>query len=94
MTKKRMAYNRIRRVELADRELRMPTGAVAFGDDWPGIFVRGDECIGYAHALLEVLKEHIATESNIAHLQELAELAELIESCRVVGSRRAVTNAR
>jgi hypothetical protein len=75
------------RVELANSELRMPTGPVAFGDDWPGIFIRGDECLGYVNALREVLKKQISIGGNFARLQELANLAELFESCRVVANR-------
>lgn len=28
----------------ADDEGRVETGAIQFGDDWPGLFVRGDGC--------------------------------------------------
>lgn len=27
---------------------RLNTGAVQFGSDWPGVFIRGDEAIGLA----------------------------------------------
>ncbi len=32
-------------------EQRVETGVVQFGDDWPGIFIRGDACHGEAWAL-------------------------------------------
>lgn len=37
---------------------RVETGPVQFGDDWPGMFIRGDDCMGMAAAvrnLMEVL---------------------------------------
>lgn len=27
---------------------RVETGPIAFGDDWPGVFIRGDNACGYA----------------------------------------------
>ena len=27
-----------------------------FGDDWPGVFIRGDNCMGYALSLREILR--------------------------------------
>jgi hypothetical protein len=30
---------------------RVETGAIQFGDDWPGLFLRGDECIQLAIAI-------------------------------------------
>jgi hypothetical protein len=35
---------------------RAETGRMQFGDDWPGIFVRGDNAMGYAMALDRVLR--------------------------------------
>jgi hypothetical protein len=31
---------------------RVETGAAQIGDDWPGLFIRGDDCI-YLKAILE-----------------------------------------
>jgi len=31
-------------------EDRVETGAVQFGEDWPGLFVRGDDCLRLAQA--------------------------------------------
>jgi hypothetical protein len=30
---------------------RIETGTLKIGDDWPGVFVRGDEALGFASAL-------------------------------------------
>ena len=34
---------------------RVESGPVQFGDDWPGVFLRGDNALGYARALREIL---------------------------------------
>jgi hypothetical protein len=34
---------------------RVETGAVQFGDDWPGIFIRGDNAMYYAHLLNSII---------------------------------------
>ena len=34
--------------KLPEQEERVETGAVQFGEDWPGIFIRGDNAISYA----------------------------------------------
>jgi hypothetical protein len=36
---------------LPAQEQRVETGAVRFGDDWPGVFIRGDNAFGYIAAL-------------------------------------------
>jgi len=35
---------------------RVETGPVQFGDDWPGVFIRGDNAFGYAMALQEAME--------------------------------------
>lgn len=37
--------------------MRAETGAVQFGDDWPGVFLRGDDALYYAHCLSNFLRE-------------------------------------
>jgi hypothetical protein len=37
------------------QEQRVETGAVQFGDDWPGVFIRGDNALYYAHILSSVI---------------------------------------
>jgi hypothetical protein len=74
-----------------------------FVDDWPGIFIRGDDAIGYA-AILRRAVERLATtdlavidlamtdlaitDDDLADLTRLAELIDLLCSCRVTHSRR------
>jgi hypothetical protein len=48
-------------------------------DDWPGVFIRGDDALSYAHKLRVLLKTAVPAETRA----ELARLARLLESCRV-----------
>jgi len=50
---------------------RVETGVVQFGNDWPGLFIRGDNALGYALALDSVKSDNPIAELK---LQELAEL--------------------
>lgn len=36
-------------------QVRVEGGPIMFGDDWPGLFIRGDEAMHYAFALRDVL---------------------------------------
>lgn len=53
--------------------MRVETGVVRFGNDWPGVFLRGDDAHGFAAALREVLKD---SKNEIAskYLEGLAHL--------------------
>ena len=59
---------------------RVETGAVQFGDDWPGLFVRGDNAMLVAAAIDAVL-ENVRPEA-IREIGQytviLSELAEMI----------------
>jgi hypothetical protein len=59
----------------------VPTGAVQFKNDWPGLFIRGDTAIGYLglfRAMIEQLKD--TTDLKIsAGLMVVQELADIIE---------------
>lgn len=37
-------------------EGRVETGIVQFGNDWPGVFIRGDSAMHYARCLKEGLR--------------------------------------
>lgn len=41
--------------QLPSADPRVETGPVKFGDDWTGVFVRGDNALWYARALGRVL---------------------------------------
>lgn len=37
---------------------RVETGPTQFGEDWPGVFIRGDNAFAYAMALEMIFGEH------------------------------------
>lgn len=47
----------IQKLPAMEGQNRPETGAMQFGDDWPGIFIRGDNALFYAHVLGNVIKE-------------------------------------
>jgi len=55
---------------------RIETGVVQFADDWPGVFIRGDNAIAYASELRRIALKLGDSEPV------LIELASLLESCK------------
>lgn len=39
------------------KQFRVETGPIQFGDDWCGVFIRGDDCFYYLNALEVILKD-------------------------------------
>lgn len=54
---------------------RPETGVMQFGNDWPGVFIRGDNAIGYAmilHRIIEKLHDGVSlTVFDMATLRDL-----------------------
>jgi hypothetical protein len=75
---------------------RVETGKMQFENDWPGVFIRGDEALGYAAAIRRFLAatevpRHLSDDETAEWRNcrpELLELAALLESCRVKGKSR------
>jgi hypothetical protein len=68
---------------------RIETGRMQFESDWPGVFIRGDDALGFARSLRSVLKsaedrimKSVATEDELAQWSKIQDLAALLESCR------------
>lgn len=61
-------------IDRADDQTRVETGVVQFGNDWPGVFIRGDNALGYALALRSA-----KSDDPIAELQ-LKELGNLLHA--------------
>ncbi len=65
---------------MSDR--RPETGALKFGDDWTGVFIRGDDAIGLAHYIQVLLAEKPSGEETLdvilarSGLQRLAKILE------------------
>jgi hypothetical protein len=68
-------------VKVKTKTDRVPSGAVQFGSDWPGLFLRGDHALKVAFAVREFQKE-LGNTSIAEHwaVKFLADLANLIEN--------------
>ncbi|MGC9940678.1 MAG: hypothetical protein ABSE48_02520 [Verrucomicrobiota bacterium] len=58
-----------------------PTGPVQFQNDWPGLFVRGDDAI-FARAAIRRLQDQFGSHRDVAvanALNRLGRLADIIE---------------
>lgn len=70
----------MRHFDLTDR---IETGAVQFGDDWPGVFIRGDDALHYAAIMRAMVNADMLGPQLLAHGSIFGRLLELFESCRV-----------
>jgi hypothetical protein len=63
---------------------RVESGAVQFDDDWPGVFIRGDEACYFAH-LLGMWKQCVERGEPMPGLyaMQLDRLAELLDECNM-----------
>lgn len=64
---------------------RIETGPVQINDDWPGIFIRGDNAMFYGMALktlLHMLKDETDIGRSLA-ISPLYGLVELLASCNI-----------
>lgn len=59
--------------KLTEQEERVETGVIQFGDDWPGVFIRGDNAFYLAVHLLGLIKhsEDEISRSAMVGLYEL-----------------------
>ena len=65
--------------------MRAETGVMAFGDDWPGLFLRGDVAMGYAMAVEQAyksLRERGLSEMSLLAIQ-LRDLASDLRMCAI-----------
>lgn len=67
---------------LPAQEERVESGPVQFGDDWPGVFIRGDNAAYYAMMLNTLLSMKSRDESPEAGIERmvLTGLVELLNS--------------
>lgn len=61
---------------------RVETGPTQIGDDWPGVFIRGDNAAYYAMMLRQYLEHGENTQFGIAKAA-LESLYKDLTSCRV-----------
>lgn len=62
---------------------RAETGAVRFGDDRPGVFIRGDDAYDYAVAIGEIINKFAGTDTYV----KLMELQSLLLRARIDSNR-------
>jgi hypothetical protein len=60
-------------------ENRVETGVIRFGDDWPGYFFRGDDCMGLADALNYIISRETFRESSKGTKRILTELRDCFQ---------------
>lgn len=60
---------------------RVETGPVQFDDDWPGVFIRGDNALGFAQSLEAMLNSHPSL--NFVHVAVCQGLLKTLKSCHV-----------
>lgn len=69
---------------------RPETGPMKFGDDWTGVFIRGDEALMHFLPALEMAVEHMPKEEFMDMLGRRAVL-NLIELLQKADERRGET---
>lgn len=73
--------NEVRKFPAADP--RMETGAIQFGTDWPGLFIRGDSAAGYALHLEDAIRRAKKDGMSLLYLASLDELLSELRGTRV-----------
>jgi hypothetical protein len=61
---------------------RVETGPMQFGDDWPGVFFRGDDALAAA-VMLTGLMQHVGRPELLEVGSALRGLIEQLKSCRI-----------
>ena len=62
-----------------DEKGRVETGPVQFGDDWPGVFIRGDNANYYAF----MLEKALSGETDVIEEMTIKDLIKTLRSCIV-----------
>lgn len=75
---------------LREAEPRIETGVIQFGQDWPGVFVRGDDAFGVRVSLERVLQYISNPEDEdkklaicVYDIHKLIKLLELLKNSQV-----------
>ncbi len=65
---------------------RVETGAVQFGNDWPGVYIRGDNALYLATCLesvIDLIDQENSQVFDVIAIQALINLKKILEGCRV-----------
>lgn len=68
-------------LEIPHEGPRVETGPVQFGDDWPGVFIRGDHALHFSIVLRDALRG--STDIDPITKAVLGGLSATLDSCRV-----------
>ena len=71
------------KLPVPEKNSRVETGVIQFGDDWPGVFIRGDHAGHYAFLLEVILEQPQMADEQITRMS-LSKLCELLKSSNVV----------
>jgi len=71
---------KIYKLPMPENVARLETGAVQFGDDWPGVFIRGDHALHHANNLSKVIE--ILECNDPGKVLEVAMLKGLLQDLR------------
>ncbi len=76
-----MAERRITKIPFPGGSGRTPTGAMQFENDWPGLFIRGDNAVPLANAIRRIEEKVKGSPDFVfeAILLDLIPIAEIIE---------------
>ena len=66
---------------------RIETGALAINDDWPGVFIRGDNAMHYAVCLKRLLSK-IESQSDSTDLIDIVSLSAVHSLVKLLDSSR------
>jgi len=65
---------------------RQDTGPIQFGDDWPGMFIRGDEALAYALDIEEAAEQiEQGDQASRLDAQRLRAFAQVLRQCEARG---------
>jgi hypothetical protein len=86
-----MAARWIKQIPLPGGSGEVPTGAIQFQDDWPGLCIRGDDAIGLLWAIQQLLEsvENTPDMRTTSALAKLKGITEMIERDVIVRARPA-----
>jgi len=65
---------------------RVETGAIQFGDDWPGLFLRGDHA-AYLSACITVLLRGLSEDADYVAVAQLRNVRDVIEGAVIMRHR-------
>lgn len=66
---------------------RVETGPLCVGDDYPGVFIRGDKSLWWSNRLTHTIRMLKDTSIDEATILELKELRDTLQSCMIPGTR-------